>query len=272
MGQNNTNFSGFSRTQNTGFFNHLNPLYNNERKLYDLLLTEAYNFHGITMTYYILSYDIDKDRLFGEDNNRTIVRSFDTQAYAELPNDKKNFSTMGIMNQDIFHLYISMRHFAVASKYFNGVPSEESYTPRAGDIIRMSLNEINDPTRMTRLNSDFPDPTDLLRTGTMNNNYYEIIMVKKQEEQFLQHQHSWDLIVRAHRDKSIPLSGTSADGAVTETLFGDLWKYTNKNDLFDIGKFINETTDANTNKKDIEFDIPDNCPPRDPFNDWWNDK
>lgn len=112
MAQDNTNFSGFKRVQNTGFFNHLNPLYNNERKLYDLLITEAYNFHGITMSYYILSYDIDKDRIFGEDNDRVILRSFDVQAYAELPNDKKSFSIMGMMNQDIFHLFISMKHFA----------------------------------------------------------------------------------------------------------------------------------------------------------------
>lgn len=267
-----SNFSGFNRTQNTGFFNHFNPLYDNERKLYDLLITEAFNFHGLSLTYSVVSYDVDKDRILGEDNTRQILRAFDFMAYLELPRDIRNFSTMGMGWNDIFHIHASKRHFAKASKFRNGVMTEESYIPRAGDIIRLSYNELKDPTRTTRLDTDTPNPNDFLREAAFNNTYYEITMVKQQTEQFLQGQHSWDMIVRTHRDKSIPISGTSGDGSNTEPEFGDMWKYTNKSDMFDIGKFINTTTDAHTNKADIEYDGSKECPPKDPFNNWWSDK
>jgi len=268
-----SNFSNFTRTQNTQFFNHLNPLYDNERKLYDLLVTEAYNCHGITMTYNVLSYNTKKDRIFGEDNNRSVLRAFDFQAYVELPRDVRSFSIMGITWNDIFHLYVSKKHFAVASKYSNGIKSEDSYIPHVGDLVRISYNELKDPTKSTRLDTDTPSPNDLLRSSEYNNTYYEIIMVKQQTEQFLQQSHTWDLNVRVYRDKSIPLSGTIGDGSNTSATFGDLWKYTNQSDLFDIGKFINKTDEPISNKENIEYNKnPNECDPNDPFNNWWSDK
>lgn len=268
-----SNFSDFSRVQNTGFFNHLNPLYNNERKLYELLLTEAYNMHGITMTYNVLSYNTQKDKIFGEDNARTVMRAFDFQTYVELPRDVRSFSTMGITWNETFHLYVSKKHFAVASRYKDGAPSEESYVPHIGDLVRISYNELNDPTKSTRLDTDTPAPNDLLRSSEYNNTYYEIVMVKQQVEEFLQQSHTWDLIVRVYRDKSIPLSGSIGDGSNTSATFGDLWKYTNKNDLFDIGNFINKTQEPLSNKENVEYNRPSGeCPPNDPFNNWWSDK
>jgi hypothetical protein len=81
------------------------------------------------------------------------------------------------------------------------------------------------------------------------------------------------LNVRVYRDKSIPLSGAIGDGSNTSATFGDLWKYTNQSDLFDIGKFINKTDEPISNKENIEYNKnPNECDPNDPFNNWWSDK
>lgn len=268
------NFDSFTRLNQTEFFNHFNPLYDNERKLYDLLLTEAFNLHGVSLTYFVLSYDTTADKVLGEDNNRTILRTFEFMGNMELPRDTRQFSTMGVMGSDIFHIYSAKKHFTAASQYdVNGTSGYPEYKPRAGDLLRLSYNDFLDPTRQATMPSESPDPNDLLRNSANNITYYEIVSVKAEEEQFLQAKHSWDMIVRVYRDKSIPLSGTSGTGQNVESMFGDIWKYTNKNDLFDIGKFINETELPNSNKADIEYqEKPEECPPKDPFNNWWSDK
>lgn len=268
------NFDLFKRTNQTEFFNHFNPKYDNERKLYELMLTEAYNLHGVSLTYYVLSYNTSADKIYGEDNNRKVLRAFDFMGMLELPRDVRNFSTNGIGWNDIFHIFSSRKHLSAASRYdINGTSGLfDSYNPRAGDLIRLSYNDFKDPTRQTTMPCESPDPNDLYRNKEFNSTYYEIISVKTEEEQFLQGKHSWDMIVRIYRDKSIPLSGTSADGSNTQSQFGDLWKYTSKEDVFNIGKFINETSQPYSNKADIEYQpAPTECDPKDPFNNWTND-
>jgi hypothetical protein len=47
--------------------------YDNERKLYRKLTTEAYNKFGVCMTYYVVSYDTQYDKIYGEDNDRSLL-------------------------------------------------------------------------------------------------------------------------------------------------------------------------------------------------------
>lgn len=230
-------FENYPQLPSNQFFNHLNPNYNFEKDLYSLLLTEAYNQHGVCMDYYVVSYNTNYDRLFGEDNDRRFIRNFSFMCYMELPKETKSFSTMGIGWTDIFHLYISKRHFNVASTANTSGTRNifPSYEPREGDILNTKYN----------------------------NTYYEIISVKTEEEQFLQRKHSWDVIVRVMRDKSFSYSPE------TSSTMEDISKYNNKSDLFDIGKFIKETTQPNTNANDIEYKpAPTECDPNDPFNNW----
>lgn len=267
------NFDQFSRTQNTEFFNHYNPLYDNERKLYDLIVTEVYNLHGISLTYYAVTYNTNYDRIFGEDNDRRVERKFDFMAYMELPQDQKAYSIFGITSTDIVKANVSMRHFEVASTFSLDGPYDDtgisgiypSISPRAGDFVRLSLNELEDSNRQTRMYEETPNVNDTFRNEKFNNYYYEIISVRKQEVQFLQHQHTWELTMRVYKDKSILLDETNM------SKFGDLTEYTNKSDLFDIGKFITSANQEYTNLNDIRYiPKPTECAPKDPFNDWWS--
>ena len=218
-------------------FNFLNPNYNNDSLLNELLLNEMYSQHGVCMDYYMISYNTNYDRVFGEDNDRRLIRKFPFMCYMELPKETKSFSTMGIGWTDVFHIFISKRHFELASTMDSDKNRYvySSYEPHEGDILNTNYNNV----------------------------YYEIISVKSEEEQFLQRKHSWDLIVRVIRDKSFSYSPD------TSGTMEDLSKYNNKEDLFDIGKFIKETTQPNTNVSDIEYTpAPTECEPNDPFNDW----
>lgn len=111
------NFDSFSKFNSGPWFDHYSSAYNNERNLYDLLLTEAYNLHGVCSRWYPISVDTDYDRIFGEDNNRTILNSFPIMAYFDLPRETKQFSTQGQLWIDKFHIFISKKHFEMKMRH-----------------------------------------------------------------------------------------------------------------------------------------------------------
>lgn len=159
------NFNDFPRIDPIWQFNHFSSAYDNERKLYDLLITEAYNLNGVCCSYFPVSVNTSYDKIFGEDMSQQIQRSFEIMAYFDLPRETKTFSTQGQLWIDKFHIYISKRHFAAAST--------DNYLPKIGDLVRSQYNDV----------------------------YYEVLSVKAEEEQFLQAKHSWDLTVRVYVDK-----------------------------------------------------------------------
>ena len=222
-----------SRVPSQVYFNHFNPNYNNERFLYDLLLAEAYNKHGVCCSYIKISYNTNYDKLFKEDNDRTIERRFNIMAYFDLPRETKTFSNAGIGWGDVFHLYISKAHFNVASTYdsVGNLSAYPSYLPQVSDLLNVEFNET----------------------------FWEIISVKDSQDQFLQGKHSWDLVVRAYRDKHLNVSPD------TSGTMSDLLQYVNKGDLFDIGSFINQENNTIAYQPALT-----ECPSKDPFNEWWN--
>jgi hypothetical protein len=168
--------------------------YVNDKKLYDSVITEAYNKFGVPMVYYVVDYDKNYDKIFGEDMDRVIERKFNCMAYYELQEEIEMFTKWGIEGIDNFHLYISKSHLEIASTYnidgtMSGSTSGEgtypSYTPKRGDIIR----------------------------SVYNDRWYEIVNIQQEQEQFLQTKHSWDLIVKIRKDEHMTVSDAlSADG------------------------------------------------------------
>ncbi len=167
------NFASFNRVNNTPYFQHLTSGYNNESLLYELVCTEGYNMHGVSSTFYVTSQDTSYDEIFGEDMDRTIIRKFECMVYYELPKEVHIFQAYGIDYEDIFHVYITKRHFTEASKYnsTNVSASYSSYLPKIGDLLKPHYNSF----------------------------YYEVVSVKEEEQQFLQRKHTWDIIVRAFK-------------------------------------------------------------------------
>ena len=187
--------------------------YANERELFDLWITEAYNKMGVTLTYYAVSFDTSYDKLFGEDNDRRIARKFDFMAFYSLPREEKLWSKFGIEGMDSFSMFVSKRHFNTVSQYDfakDDPTTYNSYTPKIGDII----------------NSQY------------NNYYYEITDVKEEAGMFLlSKQHVWELIVKPFRNEHFNLSAsTSADMGAIGTII-------DTEDPFNVKDFIKDNKD-----------------------------
>jgi len=198
------NFDSLSREKNQ-WFNYLTA-YDNEHTLYDLMLTEAYNLHGVCSTYYVVSYDKNNNRIWGEDNNRRFERKFDFMSFLELPKEEDNSNKFGIGLLDSITVWISKRHFEQASKYdSNGEDqTNSSYIPKAGDILSIDYS----------------------------NFYYEIAEVSQEEEMFLQKKHSWELTI-------IPFKNEHND-FVTSANMPDLFSIVENQDVFNIADSIND--------------------------------
>jgi len=207
--------------------------YNNEKFLFDSVITEAYNKHGVCMTYYVTTYNTDYDKIFGEDRNRRFTRKFSIMSFFNLPREEKLWTKFGIQGMDNFSMFVSKLHFKEASRYN---PSQtytgySSYIPKQGDVIASEYNKY----------------------------IYEIVEVKEEIGMYLlSKQHVWELIVKPFKDELIALDPSTS---ATMTYIKD---YTNKEtDVFDV------KDDVNDKKSDIIYDPkPSECEPDDPFGGW----
>jgi len=181
--------------------------YNNERELYDLLITEAYNKHGVCMDYYITTFDKSYDKIYGEDNNRSFTRRFQIMGSFRLPREEKLWTKFGIEGMDQFSVFVSKRHFWEASQYDYTQTNKNAYSPyvpKAGDYIISKYNKY----------------------------VYEIVEVKDEEMMYLHSkQHVWELMVKPFKDEHIITTAlTSAS---------DMSAATNQStDKYDITKVI----------------------------------
>ena len=121
-----------------------NDQYFSERRLFDLWTTEAYNKHGVSMVYYPISFDLNYDKLYGEDLDRKVIRKFDLMCFYTLPREEKLWSRFGIENMDNFSMFCSKKHFQIASTYdyTQTTISYGSYIPKIGDIIKSKFNDM----------------------------------------------------------------------------------------------------------------------------------
>ena len=190
--------------------------YFSERRLFSLLTTEAYNKHGVSMIYYPVSYDINYDKLYGEDLDRKVIRKFDLMCFYTLPRVEKLWSKFGIEGMDNFSMFCSKVHFDAASQYEYTQTSATyaPYIPKIGDIIRAKYN----------------------------NYLYEIIDIKEESGQFLQSpQHIFEFLVKPYLDKRLGLSATTSASMMGPG---------------DIGNFINRTPDIFDLKSNIAEKVP----------------
>jgi hypothetical protein len=205
--------------------------YANERNLFSSLICESYNKFGVTMTYYVVSFNLSADRLNGEDNDRSIIRKFDFMAYYQLPKEDRLFSKFGIEGLDQFSVFVSKLHFNTASKFDfskENPEANDAYMPKIGDII----------------------------LAQYNNSLLEITDVKEETGMFLlSKQHIFEFICRPYRDEHLNLLASTSADMVAISPFVD------KEDPFDIKNFILSAA------PNIEYVPPSTEKPSDEF---WN--
>lgn len=228
------NFNAFSRTKNSYF--RFQKEYTNEKNLYEQVMTEAFNKHGVACEYYVVTFDTSADPIFGEDSSRRYVRKFDMMGMFELPERTRTWNQFGIEINDIYNVQVSKRHFEKASTYNPSVNNKcstnfsswgtsgtySSVKPLIGDLIKNKYDGL----------------------------FYEIIQVEDNQDEFLQRSHEWDITVRIFKDNHISTENvTSRNGA---DLLGVM---DNKSDIMDTSSFIE------TKKLESIFVNPDNTQP-----------
>ncbi len=216
--------------------------YENERKLYRKLVTEAYNKFGVCMTYYIVSYDTQYDRIWGEDNDRRFIRRFDIMCYFPLQTEEKMWTKFAIEGIDNFSIFSSKNHFRTASTYGHtlvagniGRNTYPIYVPKDGDIIQSKYNKY----------------------------LYEITNVK--EESMMMHlskTYTWEFVIKPFMDEHL-----SFDSATSASM-SNIHSFVDTNDILGINSDVQSAFSA------IEY-APKSCE-RDsgagsgglPFNGW----
>jgi len=169
------NFDDFDREKNE-YFQFQSSAYDNERQLYDSMLAECYNIHGVEMVYYILTFDTSYNKIWGEDNDRRYERCFAFMSLLELPKEDNNTTPFGLEPFDLVQVNVSKKHFENASlRDSNGYlqPQLSAYKPKVGDIIK----------------------------SVYANYYYEIVDLTHEDTMFLQHKHSWTFLVKPYKNE-----------------------------------------------------------------------
>jgi hypothetical protein len=167
------NFDEYNRDHNE-HFEYVTSAYDNEKLLYEKMVAECINIHGVEMMYYVLTFDINYNKIWGEDNDRRFERCFSFMTLYELPREDNNFTQLSIEPFDVVMMTVSKKHFEQASKCdSNGYkqPQLTSYKPKIGDIIK----------------SEYA------------NYFYEIVDVSHEENMFLQSKHTWTFTCKPYK-------------------------------------------------------------------------
>lgn len=113
----------------------------------DIITDDSYGLYGMKLHYYAVSHDLERDKLFGEDQLRWILRSWYFDGYVNsIPPNVRSYQLQGIYGEDLCTIYCGINAFDYFSKY--GGPEKNTpdvydvWKPRIGDIIYMPYNEM----------------------------------------------------------------------------------------------------------------------------------
>jgi hypothetical protein len=232
------------------YFQHLtSPCYDYEKKMMSNFATEAWNQQGVKLIYYKTDYNIDYDKIYGEDRDRHIERYFPLQGYFILPVEDELVSLFGIEIKDVYKIYVTKQHFEAASQQSNASCDRTAYDPfdpQVGDLIK----------------------------GKWNNTYYEIIETKDSEGVMLGTKIVWTIFVKIYRDNHLTTNTFTPPIKSVVDIQKDIESVTDLPiDILEVNEDINiEKVDIlfNTSAAGEEPLSPDPDPPvnDDPFGDW----
>lgn len=101
--------------------------YDGLRETYQLLTDDYILKFGVPTQYYYVSYNEDYDRIWGEDNNRYVLKVWDNvMCWYKMQRDNQFWNKFGKDNQIKFTMYIPKKHFESVT---------DGYIPQAGDLF-----------------------------------------------------------------------------------------------------------------------------------------
>lgn len=209
-------------------WNKEDSVYDPEANLYEMLLMEAFNIQGSPCKFFVVDYDLDRDRFLGEDQLKNVSRMFEVQIYFELPKEEEVVTLYGIEGFDRFSMYASVKHFDIASRadQYGKMMVHEPYTPKESDIIYTKYND----------------------------KYYKITHVKKMSNKVYRRIHCYEMVVQPMKDENMQVSASIA--------FDPFENYQAIADIFNV------SASAESEKDIQRYNPPANEGLPDPFVDW----
>ena len=154
-----------------------NIVCDNEEGTVDMLTDGAFGLYGIRCSYYKVSENLTRDKLYGEDPLRIIERSWYFMGYVQsLPPNVRTYQLQGIWGEDVVTMYASVGAFKYYSTYGgndkNTPELNEEVEPRISDIIYIEANDT----------------------------FYRIVDVKYWTEAFGLAKHTYTLTLKVYKD------------------------------------------------------------------------
>lgn len=147
-----------------------NECHTNESKLFDNMTAEAIAASGVQGYWYVVDYSLENEKVFGEDNDRTIIRKFPFMfAVDQLPTDARMWAKFGIEGLDVFHIHVAKLAYLQASQMQsdgNTIAHRQRF-PKVGDIVQSTHNGV----------------------------FYRVLDIKDKSDTILQVAHSFDIIL-----------------------------------------------------------------------------
>lgn len=154
-----------------------NIVCDNEEGTVDELTDGAYGLYGIKCSYYKVSENLVRDKLYGEDPLRIIERSWYFMGYVEsLPPNVRTYQLQGIWGEDVVTMYASIGAF----NYYSTYGGYDKNTP-----------EVNPESE--------PKISDIIYIEA-NNTFYRIVDVKYWSEPFGLAKHTYTLTLKVYKD------------------------------------------------------------------------
>jgi rRNA-processing protein FCF1 len=199
-----------------------------ESELFNGLVDNAFNLYGVDAVWYPVDYSLENEKVYGEDNSRTVLRNFRMKYYVDdlnqVATDSRQYNRWGIEGLDNFEVYISKQQYEQASQLnMNGNIVSRPYLPKPGDIMRSDHKTV----------------------------YYEVVEVKDRTELFLQRSHTWSMTLRPITNKKYDFD----TGLIGDPIISAL----QVNDVLSQNDYIDTKTSA------VLYNDPIN-PSDDPFN------
>ena len=92
--------------------------YSSDRDLASDIITEMWSSFGVKIIFYKTTYDVKKDRVWGEDTDRYITHGWNVMSSFQLPKENKIWDKFGIGGINDFSMYISKKHFIEKNPIF----------------------------------------------------------------------------------------------------------------------------------------------------------
>lgn len=216
--------------------------------------TDAYGTYGLQVVYYKVSENLERDKIFGEDQLQVVERAFNIMMYTEqLPPNVRTYHLQGIWGEDILTCYVGVTAFKYWSTYGekdrNTPQVYDDFIPRIGDIVYLPQNET----------------------------FYEIRDVKYFKEAFGLMSHTYTLTLRVFKDTKLTIDGenptlkdkTDPIYSVTTSDFPE--QYETNDPLKDNDILSDESLkkSKNVNHMDVLYHEKDEGQTRiDPFDGW----